>query len=324
MISGGIMQYGDNTQESTRGTIIGIGMQKGGVAKTTNACHLAVALGQSGKRVLLWDLDENHGATKLFQIPPDAFASTIHVLSGDASAEEAILSWDDPELDIELPENLDFIPSSRALQSLDVALRENDPFYNPNDVLREPIDEIQRLGKYDYIILDTGPSASTTTRGAYLVSEYFILSLVPEKLAVDSLPDALEDIAKARKANRNPDLYLLGLILSRMDRRVTLARRYEEAIAERFVQANQEPVKFRTTIGSAAAIDRAAHLGKTLLQVEPSHRVSEQYLELAAEVEERIRIHQISKGKVAEEKSPRRPVTLPPQPDRETGVSIHG
>jgi len=271
--------------------VLSIGMQKGGVAKTTNACHLAVALGESGKRVLLWDLDENHGATKLFQIPPDAFVSTMHVLSGDSSAEEAILSHDDPELDIELPPGVDFIPASRNLQGLDSALREHDPFYNPNDVLQTPIDELKALNRYDYILLDTAPSASTTTRGAYLVSDYFILSIVPEKLAVDSLPDALDDIAKARKPNRNPDLHLLGLILSCMDRRVTLARRYEKLITDRFRQANQEPVKFRTTIGRAAAIDRAAHHGMTLLQAEPLHRVSEQYRELAAEVEERIRLH---------------------------------
>jgi len=252
---------------------------------------LAVALAEGGKRVLLWDLDENHGATKLFQIPPDAFVSTMHVLSGDSSAEEAILSHDDPELDIELPPGVDFIPASRNLQGLDSALREHDPFYNPNDVLQTPIDELKALHRYDYILLDTAPSASTTTRGAYLVSDYFILSIVPEKLAVDSLPDALEDIAKARKPNRNPDLHLLGLILSCMDRRVTLARRYEKPITDRFRQANQEPVKFRTTIGRAAAIDRAAHLGLTLLQAEPLHRVSEQYRELAAEVEERIRLH---------------------------------
>lgn len=301
--------------------VISIGMQKGGVAKTTNACHLAVALAQAGKRVLLWDLDENHGATKLFQIPPDAFVSTIHVLSGDSSAEEAVLSHDDPELDIELPPGVDFIPASRNLQGLDAALREHDPFYNPNDVLQTPIEELKALGRYDYILLDTAPSASTTTRGAYLVSDYFILSIVPEKLAVDSLPDALEDIAKARKPNRNPDLHLLGLILSCMDRRVTLARRYEKLITDRFRQANQEPVKFRTTIGRAAAIDRAAHLGLTLLQAEPLHRVSEQYRELAAEVEERIRIH---RAPLTPEAQSTVVVPAVPTPAHTTGVSAHG
>ncbi len=281
-----------STGPSRPGYVLSIGMQKGGVSKTTNACHLAVALGEIGRRILLWDVDENYGATKVFQIPPDAFFTTMHVLAGDSSAEEAALAFDDPELDVELPENVDFIPSSRALQGVDRVLSSKDKFYNPNEALNPHVEELKALGRYDYIIIDTGPQASPTTRSAYMVSDYFILSLVPEKLAVDSLPDALDDIANARRPGRNPNLHLLGLILSCMDRRVTLAKRYEDAITERFRQANQEPVKFKTTIGRAAAIDRAAHRGQTLLQAEPSHKVSEQYRELAREVEQRILAHQ--------------------------------
>ena len=278
-----------------RTVVIGVGMQKGGVAKTTNAAHLAVALGEVGRRVLLWDVDENHGATKLFRIPPDAFAgfTTMDVLSGTTPVADAILAWDDDELDIELPENVDFIPCSRALTALHTALSSTDQFFNPNDVLSPYIAQLRALGRYDYILIDTGPHASATTRSAYIVADHFILSVVPEKLAIDSLPDALNDIANARKPGRNPNLHLLGLILSRMDRRRTLAKRYEEAIAKMkgLQQANGDPVKFKATIGTASAIDTAAHLGKTLLQTDPNHRVSEQFRELAREVEERIRQH---------------------------------
>ena len=281
----------ENSESARAGRVISIGMQKGGVSKTTNACHLAVALGELGRRVLLWDVDENYGATKVFGIPPSAFITTMHVLTGDSTAEEAILAFDADDIDIELPLNVDLIPSSRALQNVEKALSALDTFYNPNECLYASVEEIKGLGRYDYILIDTGPQASPTTRSAYLVSEYFILSLVPEKLAVDSLPDALQDIGNARRQGRNPSLHLLGLILSCMDRRVTLAKRYEDAITKRFKQANEEPVKFTTTIGRAAAINRAAHEGKTILQTEPSHRVSHQYRALAQEIEERIAAH---------------------------------
>ena len=285
---------GENTGSARPGHVVSVGMQKGGVSKTTNACHLAVALGETGRRVLLWDVDENHGATQLLGIPPTAFFTTKHVLMGDSTAEEAILAFDADDIDIELPPNVDLIPSSRALQNLDAELSSTDIFYNANECLYTPVAELKALGRYDYILIDTGPQASATTRSAYLVSDYFVLSLVPEKLAVDSLPDALQDIAHARRAGRNPKLHLLGLILSCMDRRVTLAKRYEEAITQRFKQANEEPVKFAITIGRAAAINRAAHQGKTLLQTEPNHSVSQQYRDLAEEFEARIRTHQES------------------------------
>ena len=283
---------GENTHPFLPGHVISIGMQKGGVSKTTNACHIAVALGEFGRRVLLWDVDENYGATKVLGIPPNAFFTTKHVLSGDSTVEEAILAFDADDIDIELPPNVDLIPSSRALQNVDTALSALDTFYNPNECLHPAVKELKALGRYDYILIDTGPQASPTTRSAYLVSDYFILSLVPEKLAVDSLPDALQDIANARRPERNPKLHLLGLILSCMDRRISLAKRYEDAITQRFKQANEEPVKFTTTIARAAAINRAAHHGKTLLQTEPNHRVSHQYRELTQEVETRIAAHQ--------------------------------
>ncbi|MCP5055150.1 MAG: ParA family protein [bacterium] len=308
-----------STSPARAGYVLSIGMQKGGVSKTTNACHLAVALGEFGRRVLLWDVDENYGATKVFQIPPDAFFTTMSVLTGDSSAEEAILAFDDDDLDVELPRGVDFIPSSRALQGVDRALSSVDKFYNPNECLHPHVDALKALGRYDYILIDTGPQASPTTRSAYMVSDYFILSLVPEKLAVDSLPDALEDIANARRPGRNPNLHLLGLILSCMDRRVTLAKRYEEAITERFRQANQEPVKFENTIGRAAAIDRAAHQGQTILQAEPSHKVSDQYRKLAQEVEQRVLAHRALLGS---DQSASRPAPAP-LPDISAGVTAN-
>jgi chromosome partitioning protein len=274
-------------------TVITVGMQKGGVAKTTNTLHLAVALAQRGRRCLVWDVDVNHGATKRLNIPPEAFAGTIHILTGDIEVEEAVLGFDDEDVDIALPENLDFIAASRDLERLDQELARANKFYNPNDVLKPHIAKLRALGKYDYVLLDTGPSAHTTTRAAYLVADYFILSIIPEKAAVDAIPDALQDIKDATQSGLNPHLHLLGVILSCMDRRVTLARRYEEFIAERFRAANAEPMKFKTTIGRAAAIGRAAVHGKTVLEAEPTHEVAQQFRDLALEVEERIHNHRL-------------------------------
>ncbi len=63
--------------------VIAIGNQKGGVAKTTNAVHVATALGAKGLRCLIWDLDMNHGATLHFGIPSESFLGTFEVLIGE-------------------------------------------------------------------------------------------------------------------------------------------------------------------------------------------------------------------------------------------------
>jgi chromosome partitioning protein len=46
-----------------------VGNQKGGVCKTTNCVHVAAALAELQRRVLIIDLDANAGATRHFSIP---------------------------------------------------------------------------------------------------------------------------------------------------------------------------------------------------------------------------------------------------------------
>ena len=275
---------------SDGGCVISIGMQKGGCAKTTNACHLAAALGERGQRVLLWDVDENYGASRVFKVPADLY-TTVHVLTGEIAIAEAILRFDEEDGAGRLPGNVDFLASSRELRNLDRALSRNDPLYNPNECLFADIEALRALREYDYVLLDTGPQGTATTRSAYMVSDYYVLSVIPETLAVDSIADAIDDISNARRPGRNPDLHLLGLIVSCMDRRVGISKQLEAALARDLRTAQHEALKFETTVSRAAAVIRAAHSGRTVLQTEPRHRVSEQYRSLAGELEDRVRAH---------------------------------
>jgi len=154
-------------------------------------------------------------------------------------------------------------------------------------VLHEPLAKLR--GKYDYIFLDTAPNTNvTTTLASYLVADYFIISTLPEKLALEGLKNALKDIAQAQRKDRNPQLKLLGVIVSRLDRRIRKAREYEEAIRQSFAANAQESRKFRTTITHRRAIPRAQDAGKTVFQTEPEHEATQQFLAIARELEERI------------------------------------
>ena len=51
-----------------RTRVIAVGNQKGGVGKTTNTVHIARALVERGRTVLIIDLDMNHGATRHFGV----------------------------------------------------------------------------------------------------------------------------------------------------------------------------------------------------------------------------------------------------------------
>jgi chromosome partitioning protein len=264
--------------------VIAVGNQKGGVGKTTNTVHLAAALGQVGKRCLIWDLDMNHGATLHLGVPPEAFDGTFLVLSGERLPEEVII--DEREPDVELPGNVHLIPSARELERIEAVLAAKDRFYDPRRILIDPIRRLR--GRYDYILLDTAPNATAPTIASYVAADWFLISVIPETFALNGMRECLKDIRSAQQPELNPNLKLLGIVVSGLDQRITLARQYAAEIHELFKLEGSPSWTFETTISRAAAVPRAQKAGRTLLQADPSHRVAKQFMALAAELEQRV------------------------------------
>ncbi len=259
--------------------VIAIGNQKGGVGKTTSAVHIAAALGERGRLCLLWDLDMNHNATKQFGVPPDSFLGTFEVLIGAEKAVDVILKTGEVE-GVELPANVHLIPSKRKLEAIGKVLAEQDKFQAPQDILLDPLRSLN--GLYDYIILDTAPNATAPTVAAYKAADFFILSAQPEPWAVEGLNDALKDI-QAVQMRGNERLKLLGVIVASVDKRTRLAVALTEYVERVFGAA-----KFRTIISRSTVVPDSQRAMKTLFQTVPHHLVTEQYREIAGEIEARI------------------------------------
>src|ERR1044071_8075040 len=94
--------------ENSRGArVIAVGNQKGGVGKSTLSVHLATALGETGKRCLVWDLDMNRGATLQLGLPVEMpILSSFEILTGAEDPEEVVVRQGDIE-GIELPRNVE-------------------------------------------------------------------------------------------------------------------------------------------------------------------------------------------------------------------------
>ena len=88
------------------GKIIAFAMPKGGVAKTTSAVNLAIALANKKKRTLLIDADPANQCAIAFGVPDDPEIGTLfNVLNYTQSCDEAINTTENPYFDI-LPFNL--------------------------------------------------------------------------------------------------------------------------------------------------------------------------------------------------------------------------
>ncbi len=270
-----------NGQRDTR--VIAVGNQKGGVGKTTNTVHIATALGELGRRCLVWDLDMNYGTTRHFGIPGDAFLGTFEVLMGEEHAENVIIT--EEESDVKLPVNVHVIPSRRKLEQIDDALSGKNKFVVRQHVLIEPLRELR--GMYDYIFLDTAPNATTPTIAAYAAAEWFLLSAMPDPFAVAGLKDALEDIDSARQ-HGNQNLTVLGVILSGVTKNTRLGAVLTDYVQKAFTLPSGYCLKFKSEIGRSIVVPEAQKNGSTLFQTEPRHKITEQYRELAREVEQRF------------------------------------
>jgi len=71
--------------------IVAIANQKGGVGKTTTAVNLGASLAESGKRILIVDLDPQANATSSFGLQGAEDISLYEPLLGEASITEKIL-----------------------------------------------------------------------------------------------------------------------------------------------------------------------------------------------------------------------------------------
>jgi chromosome partitioning protein len=187
---------------------------------------------------------------------------------------------------VNLPENLDLIPAARKLEGIDQAVKSRSKFMMPQDVLKRPLETLR--ANYDYIFLDTAPNATLPTLAAYMSADFFILSAMPDPFAIAGLNDAVRDIMDAR-ASGNPGLGLLGVVVSGVDKRTSLANSLSEFVETSFrAGANTESVKFKTSIGRSTVIPQTQKAGKTLFETHSTHKVTDEYRSLAAEIEERL------------------------------------
>lgn len=119
---------------------------------------------------------------------------------------------------------------------------------------------------------------------AYSAAEWFLLSAFPHPLSVGGLNEALKDIADVR-ARRNPDLEVLGVIITAVDARSNLWREVDELVNRELPGRG-----FKTIISASMDVARCPGKGRTLLQLKGSdkHPVANQYRALAGEIEERV------------------------------------
>ena len=256
--------------------ILTIVNQKGGVGKTTTAVNLSACLASSNRRTLLVDTDPQGNATSALGVDKHSLPLTIYdLLLGDPlSIDHVILN--------PLLENLYLLPANVNLIGAEVELLARDDRERALWRLLQPIAE-----RFDYIIIDAPPSLGILTINAMTSATSLIIPVQCEYYALEGLSLLMETLRRVRGAF-NPNLRLLGLVMTMFDARTNLSRQVTEDVRRHFGN-----LVFQTIISRSVRLSEAPSYGKPIILYDPHSAGADGYTRLSREVMARLETEEV-------------------------------
>jgi len=264
---------GSETLLATKGDtvrIIAVANQKGGVGKTDLTVNVSCQLASAGKRVLLLDMDPQANATD-YLVSPD---TPIGMTAADLLLDDSV-GLEDVMIE-NCREKLDIIPSHSSLSSSQIKLvNDVNMQFKLKRKLKALVDGDRH---YDFVLIDTPPSLGLLTVNTLTAATEVIIPVQTQYFAMDGVVQ-LQDTIKRVKEDINPNLKVLGVVLTMYDTRTLISREVKAKVKDEF-----NGRVFSTVIPVNVRLAEAPSHHESIFEYDPGCKGARAYRELAKEI----------------------------------------
>jgi chromosome partitioning protein len=252
------------------GKILALFNQKGGVGKTTTCLNLCACVAAEGKKVLAVDFDPQSNLTSGLNIQRKSLKKTVYnVLIDRISPREAIIPT--------AVDNLDILPASIDLAGAEIEMSNT---FQRETILGRALREIKN--DYDVVMIDCPPSLGLLPINALTASGGVIIPIQCEFYALEGVSQLMNTVNLVKRS-LNPDLAIIGVVLTMYDSRTNLSQQVVDEVSNYFGDN-----VFPAIIPRNVRLAEAPSYGMSILDYDASSKGAKAYTTVARELIKRI------------------------------------
>jgi chromosome partitioning protein len=216
--------------------------------------------------VLVVDCDpQGNASSGLGFHPSDRRENIYSVLMDPGKVKKAVYETDIPFLSV--------LPGTQDLAGAEIELADKiGREYYVRDLIEPLVDE------YDFILIDCPPSLGIMTVNALCAARELLVPLQCEYYALEGIAQLLMTYELVKK-RLNPDLRILGVVLTMYDQRNRLSWQVKNEVRRAFPQH-----LFEVIVPRNVRLSEAPSFGKPVITYDIKSKGAEAYLQLAQEV----------------------------------------
>ena len=259
--------------KNTKGKIIAVANQKGGVGKTTTTFNFGACLADAGYKVLLVDFDHqanltlNCGISKFDSLSETIANPMVQIINGEAAGNVKVPIH-------QYNSNMYFVPANVTLSNVNLLLV---TAMAREFILKQVLAALQT--DFDYILIDCAPSLSVDLINALTAADEVLIVTNPAKFSSTGTEELIKSIIRVQ-TNLNSNLKISGVLFNRVDRRTNFTRDIIDIMRTAWGKGIR---LYQTEIPASIRVDESQAEAQAIIEYEKDNKVAMAFMNFSKE-----------------------------------------